>query len=112
MRTIGAYMDLDKEQYLKQLYSSTRRLIAYLTMHSLWLMGWTLDLTTLQHIATYKKDHNLYFKELLYRSKMTTEDIHQYLKGVEVLGMTYADSARPEIIEQLKKIRTQGNEVL
>lgn len=54
-------------------------------------------------IATYKKDHNLYFKEHLYRSKMTTEDIHQYLKGVEVLGMTYADSARPEIIEQLRR---------
>jgi len=59
------------------------------------------DPTTL--VATYKKDHNLYFKELLYRSKMTTEDIHQYLKGVEVLGMTYADSARPEIIEQLRR---------
>ena len=54
-------------------------------------------------IATYKKDHNLYFKEHLYRSKMTTEDIHQYLKGVEVLGITYADSARPEIIEQLRR---------
>tara|TARA_R110000751_G_scaffold307674_1_gene430550 strand:- start:2001 stop:2954 length:954 start_codon:yes stop_codon:yes gene_type:complete len=54
-------------------------------------------------IATYKKDHNLYFKENLYRSKMTTEDIHQYLKGVEVLGITYADSARPEIIEQLRR---------
>ena len=59
------------------------------------------DPTTL--VATYKKDHNLYFKEMLYRSKMTTEDIHQYLKGVEVLGMTYADSARPEIIEQLRR---------
>ena len=59
------------------------------------------DPTTL--VATYKKDHNLYFKELLYRNKMTTEDIHQYLKGVEVLGMTYADSARPEIIEQLRR---------
>ena len=54
-------------------------------------------------IATYKKDHNLYFKELLYRNKMTTEDIHQYLKGVEINGMTYADSARPEIIEQLRR---------
>jgi phage terminase large subunit len=59
------------------------------------------DPTTL--VATYKKDHNIYFKEMLYRSKMTTEDIHQYLKGVEVLGMTYADSARPEIIEQLRR---------
>ena len=59
------------------------------------------DPTTL--VATYKKDHKLYFKEMLYRSKMTTEDIHQYLKGVEVLGMTYADSARPEIIEQLRR---------
>ena len=59
------------------------------------------DPTTL--VATYKKDHNLYFKEMLYRSKMTTEDIHQYLKGVEVLSMTYADSARPEIIEQLRR---------
>jgi phage terminase large subunit len=34
---------------------------------------------------------------------MTTEDIHQYLKGVELNGMTYADSARPEIIEQLRR---------
>lgn len=59
------------------------------------------DPTTL--VATYKKDHNLYFKEMLYRSKMTTEDIHQYLKGVEVLSITYADSARPEIIEQLRR---------
>ena len=59
------------------------------------------DPTTL--IATYKKEHNLYFKELLYRSKMTTEDIHQYMKGVELSGMTYADSARPEIIEQLRR---------
>jgi phage terminase large subunit len=60
-------------------------------------------------VATYKKEHNLYFKELLYRQKMTTEDIHQYLKGVDLQGMIYADSARPEIIEQLRRY---GHKVL
>jgi phage terminase large subunit len=64
--------------------------------------GFTNDPTTL--VATYKKDHNLYFEELLYRTGMTTGDIHQFLKSKNVDGPIYADTAEPRLNEELRRM--------
>lgn len=64
--------------------------------------GFTNDPTTL--VATFKKDHNLYFKELLYRTGMTTNDIHQFLKSKGVDGPIYADTAEPRLNEELRRM--------
>ena len=60
------------------------------------------DPTTMVDI--YRKDHNIYVKELLYRTGMTGDDIAKFLKGIDLQGIIYADSARPEIIEQLRRM--------
>jgi len=60
------------------------------------------DPTTLVEI--YRKDHNLYANELLYRTGMTGYDMGQYLKEIDLKGIIYADSARPEVIEELRRM--------
>tara|TARA_R110000822_G_scaffold145919_11_gene284868 strand:- start:730 stop:1878 length:1149 start_codon:yes stop_codon:yes gene_type:complete len=60
------------------------------------------DPTTLVEI--YRMDHNLYANELLYRTGMTGYDMGQYLKEIEIKGIIYADSARPEVIEELRRM--------
>ena len=41
--------------------------------------GYTHDPTTL--VSVYTHEHNLYVHEHLYRTQMTTTDIHQFLKS-------------------------------
>ena len=60
------------------------------------------DPTTL--VEVYRKDHNLYANEMLYRTGMTGYDMGQYLKEIEPKGIIYADSARPEVIEELRRM--------
>jgi phage terminase large subunit len=64
--------------------------------------GFTNDPTAL--VAVYKYEHNLYFKELLYRTGMTTNDIHQFLKANQVDGVIYADTAEPRLNEELRRM--------
>jgi phage terminase large subunit len=64
--------------------------------------GFTNDPTAL--VAVYKHEHNLYFKELLYRTGMTTNDIHQFLKANQVDGVIYADTAEPRLNEELRRM--------
>jgi phage terminase large subunit len=60
------------------------------------------DPTTL--VEVYRKDNSLYAKEILYRTNMTGADIANYLKNIDLKGTIYADSARPEIIEELRRM--------
>jgi len=65
--------------------------------------GYSNDPTTL--VAVYTLDHNLYIKEHLYRTKMTTHDIHMFLKEQNLLSNPiYADSAEPRLIAELRRM--------
>ena len=64
--------------------------------------GFTNDPTAL--VKIYKKDLNLYIEELLYRTMMTTNDIHNFLKNNIINQTIYADSAEPRIIEELRRM--------
>tara|TARA_R100000935_G_C2838301_1_gene169464 strand:- start:106 stop:1266 length:1161 start_codon:yes stop_codon:yes gene_type:complete len=65
--------------------------------------GYSNDPTTL--VAVYTLDHNLYIKEHLYRTKMTTNDIHIFLKEQNLLSNPiYADSAEPRLIAELRRM--------
>jgi len=64
--------------------------------------GFTNDPTAL--VKIYKKDLNLYIEEMLYRTMMTTNDIHNFLKDNIINQTIYADSAEPRIIEELRRM--------
>tara|TARA_R100000388_G_scaffold88948_1_gene69512 strand:+ start:1841 stop:2620 length:780 start_codon:yes stop_codon:yes gene_type:complete len=64
--------------------------------------GFTNDPTAL--VSVWKKESNLYIKELLYRTMMTTGDIHSYLKQTITKELIYADSSEPRIIEELRRM--------
>ena len=55
-------------------------------------------------VEVYRKENSLYARELLYRTNMTGYDMAKYLKAIELKGIIYADSARPEIIEELRRM--------
>ena len=56
------------------------------------------------YVEVYRKENALYAKEMLYRTGMTGHDIAKYLKDIDLKGIIYADSARPEIIEELRRM--------
>lgn len=64
--------------------------------------GFTNDPTTL--VTAYKINHNLYFQERLYRTGMTTNDIHQFLKLKRIDGPIYSDTAEPRLNEELRRM--------
>ena len=64
--------------------------------------GYTNDPTTL--VAVYQKDYDLYIKELLYRTMMTTNDIHNVLKQHLQREPIYADSAEPRVLDELRRM--------
>ena len=65
--------------------------------------GYTNDPTTL--VSVYTKEHNLYVKEHLYRTAMTTSDIHKFLLDEDLDSKPiYADSAEPRLIEELRRM--------
>ena len=65
--------------------------------------GYSNDPTTF--VAVYTLDHNLYIKEHLYRTKMTTNDINIFLKEQNLLSNPiYADSAEPRLIAELRRM--------
>ena len=65
--------------------------------------GYSNDPTTL--VSVYTLNHNLYIKEHLYRTKMTTQDIHMFLKEQNLLSNPiYADSAEPRLIAELRRM--------
>ena len=66
--------------------------------------GYTNDPTTL--VAVYKKDDNLYFDELIYRTGMTNRDIGNELRALDIdrRAEIYADSAEPKSIVDLRQM--------
>jgi len=65
--------------------------------------GYTNDPTTL--VSVYTQGHNLYVKEHLYRTQMTTSDISNFLKEEKLLpNPIYADSAEPRLINELRRM--------
>ena len=65
--------------------------------------GYTNDPTTL--VSVYKKDYNLYIKEHLYQTQMTTVDIHNKWKQIGITREPiYFDSAEPRLIEELRRM--------
>tara|TARA_R110000796_G_scaffold168058_3_gene284949 strand:+ start:3347 stop:4501 length:1155 start_codon:yes stop_codon:yes gene_type:complete len=65
--------------------------------------GYTNDPTTL--VSVYRKDFNLYIKEHIYQTQMTTYDIHKKWKDVGIERETiYFDSAEPRLIEELRRM--------
>lgn len=65
--------------------------------------GFTNDPSTL--VSVYIKDYNLYIKEHLYRTMMTTLDIHKTFKEVNIKRQQiYFDSAEPRLIAELRRM--------
>ena len=65
--------------------------------------GYTNDPSTL--VSVYKKDHNLYIKEHLYRTMMTTKDLSDHFKRESVGRNTiYFDAAEPRLIDELRRM--------
>ena len=65
--------------------------------------GYTNDPSTL--VSVYKKDYNLYIKEHLYRTMMTTRDISDVLKQqVTSRSPIYFDAAEPRLIDELRRM--------
>ena len=65
--------------------------------------GYTNDPTTF--VSVYTLDQNLYLKEHLYKTQMTTRDIDKFLKAEELSSKPiYADSAEPRLISELRKM--------
>jgi len=65
--------------------------------------GYTNDPTVLSSV--HVQDQNLYIEEHLYRTQMTTQDIHNFLieKGFE-RELIYADSAEPRLNDELRRM--------
>jgi len=65
--------------------------------------GYSNDPSTL--VSVYTKDYNLYIKEHLYRTQMTTKDLHNTFKEVGVnRNQLYMDSSEPRLIEELRRM--------
>ena len=65
--------------------------------------GYTNDPSTL--VSIYIKEHDLYVREHLYRTQMTTVDIHEFLKKEQLQSKPiYADSAEPRLIDELRRM--------
>tara|TARA_R100000773_G_C4220920_1_gene119755 strand:+ start:3803 stop:4963 length:1161 start_codon:yes stop_codon:yes gene_type:complete len=65
--------------------------------------GYTNDPSTL--VSVYKNGYDLYIKEHLYRTMMTTLDIHNKFKEVGISKeQIYLDSAEPRLIDELRRM--------
>jgi len=69
--------------------------------------GYTNDPTCA--VEVYQKDHSLYINELLYRTMMTTFDIHKFLQEYnQSNSLCFMDSAEPRLIDELRRM---GNNI-
>ena len=65
--------------------------------------GYTNDPTTL--VSVFIREHNMYIKEHLYKTQMTTTDIHKFLLDEKLdRNPIYADSAEPRLIAELRRM--------
>jgi len=69
--------------------------------------GYTNDPTVA--VEVYQKEHNLYINELLYRTMMTTSDIHRFLlEHNQGNKLCFGDSAEVRLIDELRRM---GNNI-
>lgn len=69
--------------------------------------GYTNDPTAA--VEVYQKEHNLYINELLYRTMMTTADIHRFLlEQNQGNKLSFGDSAEVRLIDELRRM---GNNI-
>jgi phage terminase large subunit len=65
--------------------------------------GYTNDPSTL--VSVYLKGYNLYIKEHLYRTMMTTLDLHNTFREAGIQRqLIYFDSAEPRLIDELRRM--------
>ena len=65
--------------------------------------GYSNDPSTL--VSVYTLDHNLYIKEHLYRTQMTTRDLHNTFRDSNIArNQIYMDSSEPRLIEELRRM--------
>lgn len=64
--------------------------------------GYTNDPTTC--VEVYKMNGEYYYKEILYSTGLTNNDIAEVLKPIVGRQMIYADSAEPKSIEELRRL--------
>ena len=65
--------------------------------------GYSNDPSTL--VSVFTMGHNLYVKEHLYRTQMTTSDINKFLRDENLdSNPIYADSAEPRLISELRRM--------
>lgn len=65
--------------------------------------GYSNDPSTL--VSVYILHHNLYIKEHLYRTQMTTKDLHNTFKETNIARkQIYMDSSEPRLIEELRRM--------
>ena len=69
--------------------------------------GYTNDPTVA--VEVYKDEHNIYINELLYRTMMTTADIHRFLlKQNSNNNLCFGDPAEVRLIDELRRM---GNNI-
>lgn len=65
--------------------------------------GYSNDPTTL--VSVYTDQHNMYIREHLYRTMMTTNDIHRFFQQMEIgKQIIFADSAEVRLIDELRRM--------
>ena len=65
--------------------------------------GYSNDPSTL--VSVYIKEYNLYIKEHLYQTMMTTVDLHKKFKEIGITReQIYFDSAEPRLIDELRRM--------
>tara|TARA_R100001463_G_scaffold22722_5_gene54542 strand:- start:2177 stop:3340 length:1164 start_codon:yes stop_codon:yes gene_type:complete len=65
--------------------------------------GYSNDPSTL--VSVYILHHNLYIREHLYRTQMTTKDLHNTFKETNIARkQIYMDSSEPRLIEELRRM--------
>ena len=65
--------------------------------------GYSNDPSTL--VSVYILHHNLYIREHLYRTQMTTKDLHNIFKETNIARkQIYMDSSEPRLIEELRRM--------
>jgi len=64
--------------------------------------GYTNDPSTI--VGVWRKDFSLYAKEYLYRTMMTTNDLHKEIINLPMKGTIYLDSSEPRMADELRKM--------
>lgn len=70
--------------------------------------GFSIDPTTLSEVSVFTERKEIYIKELLYKTGMSTDEIFQVNKRYAGDSLIIGDSAEPRLIDELK---SKGNNI-